>query len=194
MNLLINIYNLIEYYIIGDFMSWLVVVIAVSLSMDAFSLALAYGTLNMQKKDIILLSIIVGLYHFFMPIIGMFFGNKLLSIIPINPNLLVFIVLFIIGIEMIIESLKNNDKIKLMNKFEMIMFGLAVSLDSFSVGIGLNALSNNYIYSSIIFSLCSFLFTYFGLVLGKKISNIIGKISTLIGGIVLIIIGILYIL
>ena len=33
-------------------MNLLVVVIAVSLSMDAFSLALAYGTLNMCKKDI----------------------------------------------------------------------------------------------------------------------------------------------
>lgn len=175
-------------------MSWLVVIIAISLSMDAFSLALAYGTLNMNKKDIILLSIIVGIYHFFMPIIGMFFGDKLLSLIPINPNILVFIVLFIIGLEMIIESLKLNDKIKLMNKLEMIMFGLAVSLDSFSVGIGLNTISNNFIYSSLAFSISSFLFTYLGLILGKKISKLIGKISTLIGGIVLIVIGILYIL
>ena len=175
-------------------MNLLVVVIAVSLSMDAFSLALAYGTLNMCKKDIFTLSIIVGIFHFFMPIIGMFFGSKIISIIPINPNILVFIVLFIIGIEMIVESLKEKEKIKLMNKLEMIMFGLAVSLDSFSVGIGLNTLSDNFLLSALTFSLSSFLFTYIGLIFGKKISNMIGKISTLIGGVVLIIIGFLYIL
>lgn len=175
-------------------MSLLLVVVAVSLSMDAFSLALAYGTLNMNKKDIFILSIIVGIYHFFMPIIGMFFGSKIMSLIPINPNILVFIVLFIIGIEMIIESLKEKEKIKLMNKLEMLMFGLVVSLDSFSVGIGLNTLSNNYIISAFVFSVSSFLFTYIGLIFGKTISNMVGKISTLIGGVVLIIIGFLYIL
>lgn len=175
-------------------MNLLIVVIAISLSMDAFSLALAYGTLNMNKRDICTLSFIVGIYHFFMPIIGMFFGSRILSLIKINPNILVFIVLFIIGIEMVIESLKETEKVKLMNKIEMLMFGLAVSLDSLSVGIGLNTLSKNFIISALIFSISSFLFTYTGLVLGKKISNIIGKISTLIGGVILIAIGFLYIL
>ena len=47
----------------------MVMLIAISLSMDAFSLSLAYGTLNLEKKYINLLSIIVGVYHFFMPII-----------------------------------------------------------------------------------------------------------------------------
>ena len=44
----------------------MVIVIAVSLSMDAFSLSLAYGTLNLEKSQIRLLSLIVRLYHFFM--------------------------------------------------------------------------------------------------------------------------------
>lgn len=38
----------------------MVIVIAVSLSMDAFSLSLAYGTLNLEKSQIRLLSLIVG--------------------------------------------------------------------------------------------------------------------------------------
>ena len=84
----------------------MVLIVAVSLSMDAFSLSLAYGTLNFPKKNIMLLSIIVGLYHFFMPILGMHVGNIIISILPIKPSTLVFIVLFFIGIEMIIESLK----------------------------------------------------------------------------------------
>ena len=53
----------------------LVFLIAISLSMDAFSLALAYGTNSLNKKEIRTLSTIVGIYHFFMPIIGMLIGN-----------------------------------------------------------------------------------------------------------------------
>ena len=54
-----------------------ILLIAISLSMDAFSLALVYGLLIYSKKRKLLLSIIVGIYHFFMPLIGMLFGNIL---------------------------------------------------------------------------------------------------------------------
>lgn len=173
---------------------YVIILIAVSLSMDAFSLALAYGTLNLENKYIKKLSIIVGIYHFIMPLIGLTLGNILLKLIPIDPNIIVCVVLTFIGIEMIIDSFKNEDEIKIMTIKEMILFGLAVSLDSFSVGIGLEAITNNYILSVTMFSLSSFIFTYIGLTIGKKINNLIGKISTLIGGITLIVIGIVYIL
>lgn len=42
-----------------------VFLIAISLSMDAFSLSLAYGTFNIRKCSISVLSLIVGIYHFF---------------------------------------------------------------------------------------------------------------------------------
>lgn len=170
----------------------MVMLIAISLSMDAFSLSLAYGTLNLEKKYINLLSIIVGVYHFFMPIIGMWFGSGILSFIKINPNIIVFIVLLIIGIEMIIQSFKNEQKVEIMNFFELLMFGFAVSLDSFSVGIGLNSIYDKPLISAIIFSLFAGIFTYLGLIFGKKLSKVFGKISTLIGGSILIIIGLLY--
>ena len=156
-----------------------------------FSLSLAYGTLNLSKKDIKNLSIIVALYHFIMPLIGNNIGNILLKIIPIEADIIVFLVLLIIGIQMIFENNKK-EKIKKMNKIETLLFGFAVSLDSLSVGIGLHAIYNNISISIIMFSLSAGIFTYLGLILGKKINNIIGKISTIIGGIFLIIIGIAY--
>ena len=167
-------------------------VIAVSLSMDAFSLSLAYGTLGLSKKETFELSFIVGIYHFFMPIIGMFLGTILLNIIHIKPDIVVFIVLLFIGIQMIIESFKEEEKIEPMSKMELLLFGLAVSIDSFSVGIGLNTITNNYVLSSIIFSISAFIFTYLGLIMGKKISEIIGKIATTLGGVTLIIISFIY--
>ena len=166
--------------------------IALSLSMDAFSLALAYGTLNLCKKDIIKLSILVGLYHFIMPIIGLKLGNIIQKTIPINPNIIVFLVLIFIGFEMIIDSKKSKEEVKVMNHIEMFLFGLAISIDSFSVGIGLKLLTKNIPYALFVFSITSLTFTYIGLYQGKRISNKIGKNVTLVGGILLILVGISY--
>ncbi len=169
-----------------------VVMIAISLSMDAFSLALAYGTLGLNEKDINLLSIIVGIYHFFMPLIGMYIGSCILKIIPIEPSLIVLIVLTVIGIQMIISTSTQGKEVKMMNLIELFSFGLAVSLDSFSVGLGLKTIYSNPLVCSIIFMTFSFLFTYMGLKLGKRINDKLGTISTKIGGIMLITIGIIY--
>lgn len=172
----------------------IIILIGISLSMDAFSLALAYGTLNLKNRNINLLSIIVGLYHYFMPLLGMFVGKKIINLLPISSNFLVFIVLFLIGIQMIIESFKEEKEIKKLNLFEMILFGLAVSIDSFSLGLGLKTLYKNPYISALVFSVSSMLFTYIGLKLGKKINQKIGNISTIFGGITLIIIGIIYLM
>lgn len=172
----------------------IILTIAVSLSMDAFSLSLAYGTLGLTNKEVKKLSIIVGIYHFFMPLIGLSFGRLFLKLIPINPDLIVFIVLTFVGIEMIIESLKKEEITKKTSLLELLFFGLAVSIDSFSVGIGLNSISNRYILCSLIFSISSFIFTYLGLRLGHKINQIVGKVSTIIGGLVLVVLGIIYLI
>ena len=170
----------------------LIFIIAISLSMDAFSLSLAYGTISLTKKEINLLSIIVGTYHFFMPILGMLLGKFITDIVHIGGDLIVLIIFTFIGINMIIESFKKNDRISKMKLGEMILFGLAVSIDSFSVGIGINNISNNFLLCSFIFSVTSALFTYLGLMLGNKLNQLIGKISTIIGGITLILLGIIY--
>ena len=169
-----------------------ILVIAISLSMDAFSLSLAYGTLNLEKRNIRTLSLIVGLYHFFMPLLGLWIGTLLLHIVPVDPDVIVFFVLTFIGLQMLIESFKKEEIARYMSIGELLLFGLAVSIDSFSVGIGLKVITNRYIICSIIFSVTSFFFTYLGLLLGKKINNMLGKISTILGGSILMLLGFLY--
>lgn len=170
----------------------LIFIIAISLSMDAFSLSLAYGTISLSKKDINTLSIIVGLYHFFMPILGMLLGRFITDIVHIGGDLIVLVIFAFIGINMIIDSFKKEDKVNKMMLGEMILFGLAVSIDSFSVGIGITSISNNFLLCSLIFSITSALFTYFGLILGNKLNKLVGKLSTIIGGVTLILLGITY--
>ena len=168
------------------------ILIAISLSMDAFALSLVYGNFNISKKDICVLSTIVGLYHLFMPILGMYFGEYISNFILIDHNIIMFIILFIVGIEMIIEAFKKENNIKNMKLVEQLLFGFAVSIDSFSIGIGLKYISNDYISGPITFSLVSALFTFIGLKIGKYMNTKIGNISRLFGGILLIVLAITY--
>lgn len=167
-----------------------ILIIAVSLSMDAFSLSLIYGMIGITNKQKILLSLIVGIYHFIMPLIGVLFGNILTSINIISIDFIASVVLLCIGIDLIISNDKEEYS-QITNTIGFIMFGLSVSIDSLSVGIGLKAITNNYILSSITFSINSMLFTYLGLNLGNIISNKAGKYSKIFGGIILIIIAII---
>lgn len=166
--------------------------VGISLSMDAFSLALIYGTQNISRINKIILSLIVGMYHFFMPLLGLFFGNLITKYLIINISILVAIIFLIIGIEMIISNLKEREEKLFLNIAGFFVFGFSVSIDSFTTGIGLNVINSNYLEVSIIFCLVSGIFTLLGLTLGNKLKRRFGKISTIVGGIILIILGIYY--
>ena len=167
-------------------------IVGISLSMDAFSLALVYGTQGLNRKSEVLLSIIVGIYHFVMPLIGLFFGNLIFSYFMFNVNLLVAIIFSIIGIEMIISSFKDEEVKVFLSLGGFLLFGLSVSIDSLTTGIGLRAISNNYLCVASIFMITSGVFTYVGLKLGNKLSDKFGKYATIVGGAILIILGIYY--
>ena len=166
--------------------------VAISLSMDAFSLSLAYGTVGLSSKNSYIISISVGILHFLMPIIGTIFGTILLKILPFSPKIIAGLTLIGLGIEMV-YSQKNNDAVKEMTSiFSIILFSISVSIDSLVLGINLKLTNTNIYLASTIFMLVSGVFTYLGLKLGKKINIALGNISTIIGGIILIILGLFY--
>lgn len=169
----------------------IVILIAVSLSMDAFSLSLAYGTLNLEDKKMKTLSSIVGIFHFFMPLIGLSVGEVILKILPIKPTIVLMIVLLIIGIQML-TSKENEEKLELINFSSMLVFALAVSIDSFSVGITLRTIYTHPIVCSLVFMIVSSICTYIGLKIGKKANQLIGKRATKLGGAMLIILAIFF--
>ncbi|MBR3229311.1 MAG: manganese efflux pump [Bacilli bacterium] len=174
-------------------MNLLLIITAVSLSMDAFSLSLLYGTLGMKKKDKFILSFIVGIFHFVMPLLGRLFGNFLFNFIDIDPDLIVCIILFFIGFQMILSSFGETEEVHLMKFSEYFLFSFAVSIDSFSVGISFTNMGFNVLLSSFVFSFFSFAFTFVGLLIGNKIEKLVGRLSTIIGGFILIIVGVSFI-
>lgn len=164
--------------------------IAVSLSMDAFSLALVYGMYGMSKNNKALLAVIVGLFHFFMPLLGLGLGSLLMRYFIFDLDLVVGLIFLIIGVEMIISA-RKDEKVKiLISLIGFLLFGLSVSIDSFTTGIGLSVISKNYIGVSAMFMVVSGLFTYLGLRMGNKLSERFGKYATIVGGILLCLLAI----
>lgn len=168
--------------------------VGVSLSMDTFSLALCYGTLNISKIKTIILSITVGLFHFFMPLLGLTIGNFVINNIIIDGKYIILIILSFIGIDMILSSIKNEEKKLLTSFVGILLFAFSVSIDSFSTGIGLKLMTNDILSSLIIFSITSAGFTFLGIKLGKILNEKYGKYACIGGGVVLIMLGIFFFL
>lgn len=163
--------------------------IGVALSMDAFSIALSIGTTHLSKNRFILIPTVVSIMHFVMPLIGLFLGNQILSVININPKIIMTIILLYLAFLMYKD--RNNDKVTKINSLlSIFLYAISVSLDSFSVGIGLKALTDKIIIPPIIFSLCAGTITYMGLILGKYSQKVWKEKASLIGIILLILISI----
>ncbi len=169
------------------------VLIGISLSMDAFSLALLYGTYGLSKKDELMLSTIVGLFHFFMPLIGLLFGNVIFRYLVVDSNFVVGIIFGLLGIEMFISSFRSEEVKILIGFVPFLLFGLSVSIDSLTTGIGLSSISDNYLMVSSIFMFFSAFFTYLGLKLGGFLSDKFGKVATMFGGSLMIFLAFFYI-
>lgn len=167
--------------------------VGIALSMDTFSLSLGVGTFNITNKKALILSLIVGIMHFIMPFIGVLLGNSLINFFKLDSNFLLGLILIAISFEMLFDLFKKEERKFNLSLIGMVLFALGVSLDSFSTGLGLNAITDNIYMAMSIFSVCSFCFTYLGLTLGKYTNRLLGVYSSVVGAILLIIIGIIYI-
>ncbi len=167
-------------------------IVGISLSMDAFSLALVYGTVGLSFRQKVFLSIVVGCFHFLMPLIGLYFGSVITSYFVIHVNFMVAVIFGIIGIEMVVSSMRCEETRILISLVGFLIFGFSVSIDSFTTGIGLEVINDNHLQVASIFAILSGTFTYLGLKLGYCLNENYGKYSTLIGGIILIGLGIYY--
>ena len=137
-------------------------------------------------------TVLVGLLHFFMPLIGTMLGNKIITYLNINVNFLLGIILIFIGIEMILSLVKKEEKTFALNLVNMLMLAISVSLDSFSTGLGLMAITDDIILSGLIFSICAASFTFMGLLIGKYSSEKLGIYGSILGITLLLLIGIIH--
>ena len=170
----------------------ILLMIGISLSVDAFSVSTCIGMYDLKLKKTLNTSLTVGLFHFFMPILGVILSNFINKIILINSNLIMGIILILLSLQLFIEYLKPTNKEFTLNTLGIVLFAFGVSLDSFSVGLGLSAITNNLLLASTTFTICSFSFTFLGLTLGKYINKLFKKYSYLVGTIILFSLGVMF--
>lgn len=169
---------------------FLLILIGISLSMDTFSLALSLGTFYSDKLKYIKLSLMVGIFHFVMPLLGNIMGNKIKLFFKIPSNILLFSIFIFIALEMFIDLFSKNEKKFNLSFFNMILFSFTVSMDSFTIGIGINDLTKYPYLGYLIFMIVSSVFTLLGLNMGKYAYATIGKLAKIIGLFIIIILAV----
>ena len=171
-----------------------ILLIGIALSMDTFSLSLGVGTYNLEKKKCIQLSLLVGIMHFIMPLLGNIVGDQIMRFFSLNSNLFLGCILLFIAVNLLIDMVKKEEDTTIdLSLFGMFLFAFGVSIDAFSTGLALTAITKNKILAMLLFSRTSFTFTLIGLNIGKYVSKKLGNKASILGFILLVVLGIFHI-
>jgi putative Mn2+ efflux pump MntP len=170
--------------------------LAAALGTDAFSLCVGVGLAGVNRRQIILISAVVLLFHIFMPLAGWFAGELAGSLIGRAAAILGSALLIYLGIRMILGSLKNGRGLEpSLNGFSfsfrsLVLLGASVSMDALSVGFTLGTQQVNLLLAAGVIGLVAGLMTACGLVFGRFLGTRVGERAQLLGGLILIGIGI----
>lgn len=167
--------------------------LAVGLSMDAFAVSICKG-LAMREK-VLKKGIIVGLwfggFQALMPTIGFFLGRQFKDQITSIDHWIAFVLLGLIGINMVKEALSKDeeqadDSIAVK---EMFMLAVATSIDALAVGITFAFLNVHIVSAASMIGVCTFLISFAGVKIGNIFGTKYKSKAELAGGIILILLG-----
>ncbi|MEG1065977.1 MAG: manganese efflux pump MntP family protein [Erysipelotrichaceae bacterium] len=164
---------------------------AFALSMDAFAVSLAKGMQAKKKLILIALSLAIcfGFFQGLMPLIGYILANSFSKYIIQFDHWIAFGLLFILGINMILESKEEEDTTTKLNLGTILVLGVATSIDALAVGVSFAFLEVNIIQAIITIGIITFILSFLGVIIGHKLGNYLKKYAEIIGGLVLITIG-----
>ncbi|MFD2672081.1 manganese efflux pump MntP [Marinicrinis sediminis] len=171
-------------------------VLAAALGMDAFSVGLGIGMRGIRLRDIMKISIIVGLFHVLMPLFGMVAGRYLGQLLGDIAVLTGGGLLTLLGLHMIYSALRGEGTQSFDHRswVGMLVFSLGVSIDSFSVGVSLGIFSTNMLVTVTLFGLFGGGMSVLGLWLGRKVNSWMGDYGEAFGGAILLALGMKFIL
>lgn len=167
--------------------------IAVGLSMDAFAVSVCKG-LSVQKvalRHSLCAGAYFGLFQALMPAAGYLLGTQFESLITSIDHWIAFVLLAIIGGNMIREALSHEEE-KLDASFSfraMLPLAVATSIDALAMGVTFAFLQVDIVPAVLFIGVITFLLS----ALGVKIGNVFGARyksgAELFGGTVLILMG-----
>lgn len=186
-----------------------VILSGVSLAMDAFAVSICDGMVyrNLNKRKGMLIPLTFGVFQAIMPIIGFYVGLAFsrIDVFDEFDHWIAFALLFVIGAKMVYDGAKElrakeeEPKIKEFSFPEVLVQGVATSIDALFVGFSLNSMlegvSNVQLWAWIsvcIIGVVTFAISLVGLIAGVNFGKLFRKkasIAEIVGGVVLIGIG-----
>lgn len=173
------------------------ILLAVGLSMDAFAVSICKGLASKKAgpREMGCCGIWFGGFQALMPLIGFFLGSLLSEAIVAFDHWIAFILLVLIGGNMLREAFSQEDEADNANDnygFQtMFVMAVATSIDALAVGVTMALAGNVNIWLAI--ALIGSI-TFLTSALGVKIGNVFGsrfeKKAEVAGGIILIVLGI----
>lgn len=172
---------------------WELFILAVGLSMDAFSVAVCKGlsVAQVKKKHILTAGIYFGLFQALMPAVGYLLGTGFQAQIQAVDHWIAFILLSIIGINMIRESRGEVESLDDSFTFKaMIPLAVATSIDALAVGVTFAFLKVQIVPAVSFIGVVTFVISCAGVVIGNRFGARYKSKAELTGGIVLVCMGV----
>ena len=172
-----------------------ILLIALSMSMDAFAVCLGAGTQprTTGPRPVFRLAFHFGLFQFFMPVIGWFAGITIVRYISAYDHWVAFGLLAFVGIRMIrsgFDPTNAEQKIDPSRGWTLVLLAFATSIDALAVGFSLGVVGVTIWYPAVVIGLVTGLISWLGIYLGNRLGQKFGKRMEIIGGIILVLIGI----
>ncbi len=172
-------------------------IIAIVLSLDAFAVSVCKGlaTQNIKPRHLISAGLWFGGFQALMPAIGYFLGAAFESYITSIDHWVAFILLSLIGLNMIKESFGDTEENSANDSFSaktMLVMAVATSIDALAVGITFAftvETVRHLIFAVSSIGVITFIFSATGVKLGSIFGTKYNKKATFTGGVILIILG-----
>ncbi len=168
-------------------------ILAVGLSMDAMAVAICKG-LSVPKakaKHFLIVGLYFGGFQAAMPLLGYWLGVNFQSLVVSVDHWIAFVLLGLIGLNMIKES-REDEVEELDASFSvksMVPLAVATSIDALAVGITFAFLNVQIIPAVSFIGITTFCLSAVGLLIGNTLGAHSKSRAELIGGIVLIAMG-----
>jgi putative Mn2+ efflux pump MntP len=185
-----------------------VILIGISLSMDAFAISVSSGIAIPGLRPFYALrsSFFFGLFQFLMPVAGWFLGSAFASYIGAFDHWVVFALLALIGGKMVIESLRAGRSAPkpeaagedaelpakpadIRSLGTLLAVSVATSIDALAVGVSFSLLNQGIWRNALIIGAVTFGCCMSGFEFGRRLGRLFEKWAGVAGGLMLIGVG-----
>jgi len=175
-----------------DFLT--VLILAIALSMDAFTVSVCGGMTirDLKLSQSMKISLCFGGFQALMPVLGWLAGLSMSRFVSGIDHWIAFTLLGLIGGKMIYDAWQGDDCIdenQFLNNWVLLSLGVATSIDAFAVGLTFAFLKGAIWSSSAIIGLVTFGICLIGVRLGERFGGLVKQHIGALGGIILIGIG-----